>query len=116
MTQTEAHCSLFELPQGVLCGIVEQCGPREKWALFLTCQSGRRFILEAAQQISGSMELSQLAREWRLPSLLRDPDGFWLELVQLQLEDASLSGFLQCGYQLRGIKHLKLKLVGLFQS
>jgi hypothetical protein len=36
----------------VLLNIVERCGPREKWALFMTCHSCRRLVLEADQQLT----------------------------------------------------------------
>jgi hypothetical protein len=108
MTQTGAPCGLLELPRDVLCSIVEQCGPREKWALFMTCHSGRRFIAEAAQQISGSLCYCQLPVQPRPPLLLRDPDGSWLSNVQLKLTCFSLSSLLRRADQLRGIKHLKL--------
>jgi hypothetical protein len=99
---------LLQLPKDLLVSIVELCGPKEKWALFMTCHSARGLVLEAAHQISGSLHLHQLPVEPRPPLLLRDLDGCWLKSVQLQLKDVSLSSLLVYGDSLRGIKHLKL--------
>jgi hypothetical protein len=115
MASPEPLTDLRQLPRDVLLNIVGRCGPREKWALFKTGHFGRLLIVEAVQQINVWMHLSQLPRERRPPLLMQGPDGSWLESVQLQLDDVSLSGLMQRVDQLRGIKHLKL-VRGLFTS
>jgi hypothetical protein len=109
MAAAELPTHLLQLPRDVLLSVVERCGPREKWALFLTCHFGRGLVLDVAQQISGSLQISlYFPRKRRPPLLMRDPDGCWLDSVHLQLKDVSLSSLLHCGDQLHGIKHLKL--------
>jgi hypothetical protein len=108
MAADEVPTHFLQLPRDVLCSVVGQCGPREKWALFLTCHFARCLVVEAAQQISGTLELSQLPRKGRPPLLMRGLDGSWLESVKLQLKDVSSAGLLQHAGQLRGIRHLKL--------
>jgi hypothetical protein len=108
MGDAEAFVNLVQLPKDVLFNIVERCGPREKGALFLTCHSARRLVLEAVQQISISTQLSQLVKKQRSASLVRILEGCWLPSVKLKLAKGSLSGLLHASGQLDGIKHLEL--------
>jgi hypothetical protein len=101
----EPPTHLLQLPRDVLLNILERCGPREKWALFMMCQSGRQLVLEAAQQITGSLYPAQLRRP---SSLMAGQDGSWLESVTLQLKNIFLSGLLRFSGQLQGVKHLQL--------
>jgi hypothetical protein len=107
MPDTEAT-SFLQLPRDVVSPILQLCGPRGKWALFATCHSTRRLLLQTVSGISASMKLSQLPRKPRPPLLMRDLDGCWLSNVRLQLTHVSFRSLLRCSNQLNGVHHLTL--------
>jgi hypothetical protein len=106
MADAKPPVEMLQLPKDVLLNIVERCGPKEKLALFSSCQSARSLVLEAVQQVSAWLELSQLPRKPRPPLLLQDLDGCWSSAVKLELKNTSLSGLMHSCRQLQGIKYL----------